>query len=662
MATSDVNLADRSGSLVESHRSFQPRVVFFHFVIALLLLVLAGGLAYQQIFRNDVHQDHQRMQSWRRTLVPGPRGDLLDREGRVLAGNGQRLSVVLYLDELQAELRREYIQIRNNYRASGDKGLPNANEMAQIARVSVVQRYLDQVNALIGREEKINRRDFDAAHFTNSMLQLPYVLIDDLEPEEFARLVERLPVNSPLQVYTSSRREYPYGASAAHVLGMVMPDPDIAAKDFPEQDLTTFKMKGTVGRDGLEKQFESTLEGEAGGSIFQVDRLGYKVKSSIKQQMPRQGQTITTSLDVDLQLAAEKKFIEMTDGKSGAVVAIEVKTGEVLALASLPNYNLNETSPRISSEKYAEIEAQGGWLDRTTHGLYPPGSTFKILVTIAGLRAGMIDPADDSINCTGVIQIGNRPFYCDRTATGFAQHGHIALREAIARSCDYYFYTQGLKMSPETIAAEARRFHLDQRTGIQLTETRGMIIPDPAWRERVRHEKWFPGDTANMSIGQGDVLVTPLEMACFAASVARGEVYTKPTLLHDPSAAPQHTESIGLSPAQRAVLLGGMEDCTTYGTADVLTKLKELRIPGLRIAGKTGTAQIGDKKTIAWFICFAPVENPEIAVAVAIEGDTPGETVGGGRYAAPVAQAVLKVWWEKKSRPAGPGVSVKAGK
>lgn len=656
MATSDINLADRSGSLVESHRSYQPRVIFFYFVIALLLLVLAGGLAYQQIFKNDAHEERQRMQSWRRTLVPGPRGDLLDREGHVLAGNGQRLSIVLYLDELQAELRREYIQVRKNYRESGDKDLPNAREMEQIARVAVVQRYLDRVNAIIGRNEKIDRQDFDADHFTSSMLLLPYVLIDDLEPDEFARLIERLPVNSPLQVYTSSRRQYPYGSAAAHVLGSVKPDPNIDAKDFPDEDLTTFRMKGTVGRDGLEKQFESVLEGEAGGAIFQVDRLGYKVKSSIQQRMPKQGKNLTTSLDIDLQLAAEKTFAKYAEDKSGAVVALDVRTGEVLVLASAPSYNLNEVSPRISTEKFAEIEEQGGWSNRAISGLYPPGSTFKILVSIAGLRAGTIDPADKSIVCTGSMLIGGRRFSCEN---GLGLHGAIALREAIAESCDVYFWTQGQKIGVEAIAAEARRFHLDRSMGIQLDETNRMIIPDPAWKKRARGESWFAGDTANMSIGQGDVLVTPLDMACFTASVARGEIYTKPTLLHDPSAAPQHSESIGLTPAQRAVLLGGMEDCTIYGTANALTKVKDLRIPGLRIAGKTGTAQITGKRNVAWFICFAPVENPEIAVAVAIEGDTAGETVGGGLYAAPVAQAVLKEWWDKKSRPANPGVSVK---
>ncbi len=654
MATSDINLADRSGSLVESHRSYQPRVIFFYFVVALLLLVLVGGLAYQQVIKGDIHHERERMQSQRRIVVPGPRGDIVDREGRVLVGNQQRLSIVLYLDELQVELRREYIRVRKNYRETGDKDLPSSEEMAQIARVSVAQHYLDQVNAIIGRDEKIDNRDFDSAHFSNQLL-LPYVLIDDLAPEEFARLVEHLPVNSPLQVYTASKRVYPYDSAAAHVIGMVKPDTSVEVEDLGGDDLKTFRMKGTVGRDGLEKEYDTLLQGEAGGAIFQVDRMGYKVKP-LQQRTPRQGKKLVTSLDIDLQLAAEASFAKYAEDKAGAVVALDVRTGEVLALASAPNYNLNEVSPRISTEKYAEIEEQGGWSNRATQGLYPPGSTFKILVSIAGMRAGTIDPDDTSIVCNGTVMVGNKRLLEEN---GTVQHGPIALREAIAESCDVYFWTQGLKTGVDVIATEARRFHLDQRTEIQLPETRGIVIPDPAWKERVLKEKWFPGDTANMSIGQGYVLVTPLDMACFAASVARGELTTKPTMLHDPQAPAQHSEPIGLTSAQRAVLLGGMEDCTISGTANYLTQYKDLRIPGLRIAGKTGTAQVSGKKNVAWFICFAPLEHPEIALAVAMEGDTAGETVGGGRYAAPIAQGVLKKWWEKKNAPTSPGISIK---
>jgi penicillin-binding protein 2 len=239
-------------------------------------------------------------------------------------------------------------------------------------------------------------------------------------------------------------------------------------------------------------------------------------------------------------------------------------------------------------------------------------------------------------------------FTCDN---GLGHHGNILLRDAIALSCDIYFYTAGTLTTVDKLAPEARRFQLDQPTGIELPgETRRAIIPDGQWKETHQHQAWYPGDTANMSIGQGYVRVTPLRMACLAASIARNEIATTPTLLHNPNAPVQHHEAIGLTPDQRAALLDGMEGCTTTGTAKILSADEGAftKIPNLRIAGKTGTAQIPDKKNIAWFICFAPLESPRIAVAVAVESDKPGESFAGGAYAAPVAQAILRRWNDKQ--------------
>jgi len=175
-----------------------------------------------------------------------------------------------------------------------------------------------------------------------------------------------------------------------------------------------------------------------------------------------------------------------------------------------------------------------------------PGSTFKILTSIAALRSGLVEADKPITECAGYIKIGDRTFVCDN---GRGHHGEVLLPDAIAKSCDIDYYTAGRLMTPSVLAAEGRRFHLHQRTGIELPhETGRMVIPDPAYKEKVIGEKWFPGDTANMSIGQGYVLVTPLEMACFAASVARNEVFTKPTLIHTPDAPTQRTESIGLTP------------------------------------------------------------------------------------------------------------------
>lgn len=644
IATAENNLADRSGSLVESRQSFDPRIVFFYFVIAALLLTLVGGLAYQQLIKTDVYHDRERVQNQRRILVPGPRGNIYDRDGRLLVGNLPRFSVVLYLDELRPEFRREYIRIRNNYRATGDKDVPNESQMSILARTSVVQRYLDHVNTILHRTERVDGKDL-SRHFARQLL-LPYPLLGDLAPEEYARLIESLPVNSPLQVYTSSTRYYPHGSAAAHTLGYVGVDRDVDSEDLPGEGLTTFTMKGSIGRDGLEKAFDEQLQGTAGGSIFLVDPSGYRVKGTIETRQPIQGKNLTTSLDLDLQLAAEEAISSFE--VMGSAVAIDVRTGEVLVMASKPDYDLASFSPFLSHAASADIEAREAWMNRAIGAFHPTGSTFKILTSIAALRAGVVNPDDIIADCEGAMRIGNRVFSCDN---GHGRHGELKLPEAIAESCDIYFWTLGLKTTAEVIAAEARRFHLDQPMGIELPgEPRRMVIPDAAWKERVVNTKWFPGDTANMSIGQGYILENPLSMACFAASVARGEVFTKPTLVHHADAPTQHTESIGLTVKQRKALFDGMEGCTVYGTAKTL-QLETQKIPGLRIAGKTGTAQIPGNKNAAWFICFAPIEHPEIAIAVMLEGDTPGEEFGGGRNAAPVAQAILRKWKEKKDRP-----------
>jgi penicillin-binding protein 2 len=640
---------ERSGSLVESKTGFDPRILAFHGIVALMLLVLVCGLAYQQLIKDALHHERERQQNERRVIVPGPRGNIYDRFGRLLVGNRPRFAVVLNLDELRPEFRREYLRILGNYKTAGERDIPDADQLEQIAHASVVQRYMDQVNSLLGRFGTVDSGRL-RSHLHRQLL-LPYTLVDDLKPEEFARLIEHLPVNSPLQVYTSNTRFYPFGAAAAHVLGYVGANEGADDEEFPGEDLTTLKIKGTVGRDGLEKQFDSQLQGEAGYTILRVDPAGYKVNPPIEHRLPVQGRSLSCSLDIDLQTAAEDVLGDVT----GAAVAMDVRTGEVLVMASEPGYDLNAFSPRLSVAAAADIEARRAWTNIALNGVYSPGSTFKIVVATAALLTGAITPEDKPADCEGSMMVGNRRFTC---GNGLEQHGRLALSDAISESCDIYFYTVGLKTSAEAIAAEARRFRLDRPTGINLPgETRRMLIPDPQWKKRARDENWTPGDTANMEIGQGDVQMTPLVMACFAASFARGELSTVPTLLHDPGRRAQHTEAIGLSRYQMAAILKGMEGATMgEGTAHILTSLDVLRVPGVRIAGKTGTAQIKRPQgelDEAWFICFAPIEDPEIAVAVAVEGDVPGETFAGGRYAVPVASAILKKYFEKRRGGAG---------
>jgi len=635
---------ERSGSLVDSKTGFDPRILAFYGIVALMLLVLACGLGYQQIYRGAIHHEEERQQNERRVIVPGPRGNIFDRNGKLLVGNRPRFAVVLYLDELRAEFRKEFIRIRNNYRLTGDQDLPTSAQLERIAHVSVVKRYMDQVNEFLGRSEVVDGAGLQR-HLERQLL-LPYTLVDDLKPEEFARLIEHLPVNSPLQVYTSNTRYYPYADAAAHTLGYVGTNEGANDEEFPGEGLTTLKMKGSIGRDGLEKQFDALLQGEAGYTILRVDPSGYKVNPPIESRVPIQGHSLTTSLDIDIQQAAEDAIGDET----GAAVAMDVRTGEVLAMASRPGYDLNVFSPHLTAAAAADIETRKAWTNSALNGVYAPGSTFKILVSTAALLNGAVTPEDMPADCEGVMMVGNRRFTCEN---GNGRHGELKLPDAITVSCDIYFYTVGLRTGVDAIAAEARRFHLDRPTGIELPgETHRMLIPDPAWKLKERDEAWSLGDTANMAIGQGFVGETPLTMACFAASFARDEVWTKPTLLHDPNRREQHSERTGLSAAQRSAILKGMLGCTSDpgGTAAPVFNLPDQRVPGVEIAGKTGTAQITrpqGKVDEAWFICFAPIDNPQIALAIAVDGPV-GESFGGGIEAAPIASAILRKYFEKK--------------
>ncbi|HEY3754579.1 MAG TPA: penicillin-binding transpeptidase domain-containing protein [Opitutaceae bacterium] len=642
--------------LVEAREAIDYRIRVFHFIVAGLLVILAGGLAYRQLIQTGYYDQSERQQTQRRILLPGPRGNIYDRNHRLLVGNRPRFSAVVYLDGLQDEFRKEAMSIRSNYRASGESDV-TWGQVEEIARYTVVQRYFDQANLILHRNQTLDPKELKM-HFQQQLL-VPFPLFDDLTGDEFARLLESLPVRSPIQLAVNNVRTYPYGSAASHVLGYVVSVDNVNAGDFPGADLQTLRLKGTEGADGLEKVFDARLQGHPGGVIYRVDPSGYKVNPPLQQRMPRPGEDLVTSLDINVQLAAEHALDQFSADNqmpnlAAAAVAIDVRTGEVLALASKPDYDLNKF-PRDPAA-VADVQARHAWTDTAVAARYHPGSTFKLLVSIAGLRSGRLDPADESVDCDGRTRIGNRWFGCDN---GDGRHGRQELPEAIADSCDIYFYLHGLAIGPEIITDEARRMHLDGKTGIELPgEVRARVANVPKLKGE---NAWHDGDTAEISIGQGPIDETPIAMACFVASVARGETYTKPTLLHDPNRPDQHTEAIGLSDQQLGLIRKGMEEVISYkgetnhGTADLL-QLPVYRIPGITLAGKTGTATLEDRTDAAWFVCYAPADHPRVAVVVQVKGDKPGENFQGGVMAAPLAIPILRAYFAKPGEPV-PGVT-----
>jgi penicillin-binding protein 2 len=614
------------------------RLVLLYGVAATLCTLLLGGMAWQQLWRFPEHREAEARQNYRRILTPGPRGNIFDREGRLLVGNRPVFNAVISLNDraVRAEFRQEYRQRAEELRsmqAHVDRLRLNVE-----SRRAVVQRYLDELNALLGRDDKVDSRELER-HFSKSLL-LPFTLMSDLAPEEYARLIEQIPVDSSIQVITGSSRFYPYGSAACHVLGYVSNTRELDTADVPGEDLLTFHFEGKVGRSGLERIFDEHLQGRSGGEVWSVDPGGYQYEQ-IAYRSPEQGNDLLTTLDLDLQQTAERALA----GRSGAVVALEIQTGEVLAMASLPGYDLNELSPFISFAVDERIREEGGWLNRATQGLYPPGSTYKIVTAVAGLRVGVIDD-HTVIDCPGYFIVGRRTARCHR----HSGHGQENLIEAIRDSCNVFFYDRSLAMGIQALVEESERFGLAEATGIELLgETRNMLVPSPAWKARRFYgEGWFSGDTVNMAIGQGYLLVTPLQVASLVASVARSEYRTHPTLVLSRGLreARPATRPIELSPDQMELILEGMRQAGRTGTARLAA-----HNTGTTVAGKTGTAQVrkdGQPTTLAWFMGFAPADAPTIAIAVLLEGVPEERNIGGGSDAAPVAAAVIRRYIEKQ--------------
>ena len=326
----------------------------------------------------------------------------------------------------------------------------------------------------------------------------------------------------------------------------------------------------------------------------------------------------------------------------GAAVLLDVKTGEILTLASKPNYNLEELSPRISQLTYDKIERKEAWLPRAWHPGYCPASPFKLVTAVAALRAKVVTPIEELI-CDGIYKGMECHCYPGR-------HGPMNLRSAEAQSCNIYFFQIAERLGEKLLISEAKSFGMNQSPDIQLPRLRNSPnVPDPDWKKKSVGEKWALEDTFNVAIGQGGLRQSPLQMACFAAALANQNRIFKPKLIKSDSGLPHEvsTEPIGLSNEDMNAIIGGMHDATIKGTA------KRCKIEGIDVAGKTGTAQWRNHNmqlNLAWFIGFAPVQNPEVAIAVLIEGILPQDHIQGGLTATPVAKEILQAYFNKKNK------------
>lgn len=667
--------------------AWRLRAVFFFFCAG--FVYVAVGLSYRQLVQNESLTEKSDNQGQRVVILPPSRGKIFDRNGYVLVDNRVRWSVKADLLALQPEFRKEYLALLKKEKERFPERRPDYDQLQQTARLNVLNAWLTKIWFVIDStnqkaakgtakvkstpdlhpEERMVHPDTLRKHL-NERRALLFPLILDLAfpnsghavtSEEgnrsVARFIEQFPVQGPITLEADMVRSYPNGKLASHVLGYVR-DTDILKGQLDDElvekfaNLQKLGYTGKKGADGIEATYNEVLSGHSGWEHWTKTSSGYN-KERLEAKPPKQGADVALSLDTKIQKSAEEALAKIVDSQGkplpAAAVMLDVNTGEILALASQPSFDPNEMADRVTQAYFDQVNSEGGWLNRSTQGLYAPGSTFKLITATAGMRAGKID-WDDILDCGPSYMVGGRAFP-EHDPVGY---GQVDLEKMLAVSCNVWNYQVGLKTGPENLAKEARRFGLDapllqkpsehnnhSTTELPNPATR-MVVPDRAYKQRIAGEPWTDGDTANTSIGQGYLLTTPLHMACLIASIARGETRTTPSIIHDPGRDGRHAgaEPIGLNTQQLNALREGMLRCVEEGTA------KSVRIPGLPYAAKTGTSEYfkkGEKAHLAWIIGYAPADNPVVAFCVLVEGQLDTST-WGGKTAGPVARDMILAW------------------
>lgn len=473
----------------------------------------------------------------------------------------------------------------------------------------------------------------------------PVILKEGLTFNEVAFIEARLSDFPELSVSTTFIRNYVYGEVASHMLGYLG---RITKKQWKEMREQGIPQDAMIGQWGVEALYDSSLRGVFGKKIIEVDALQREIRV-LKEIPPQKGSDIRLSIDINLQ----KRIEESYDGRGGAFIAVNPLSGEVLALGSLPSFDPNKFSKGIDLDYWNDLNSdpEKPLLNRVFQSQYPPGSVFKIITAIAALEDGVIKPSF-RVNCGGSYAVESKVFRCWKKEG----HGTVDLRKAIIESCDVYFYELGRRVGIDRIAEYARRLGLDSYTGVKLVSEKKGIIPDTSWKMRVRKEPWYLGETAIASIGQGYVSVTPAQLVRMISAIANGGELLPLQILKNEGFGgngPDNnfTNNTGISKETidfiRDALRGVIEDDRGTGV--------RARINGVSVAGKTGTAQVVSKiidserlpkrlRDHAWFVSFAPVENPEIAIAVLVEHGG-----HGGSAAAPIARNALESFLLKDS-------------
>jgi len=576
------------------------KIAIFQYLVVVVFIFLVSGFWKLQVQNPDVYSEAAERNRIKSTPILAPRGKFLDRDGRVIVDNKASYSLLLNRDQIKWE------------------HLPAIAEALQL-----------DYGDLAG---KIRR-----------MGSTPQIIIkDQLTRDEIAFVESHRDANTfpEMELIKAWRRQYPQDGFAAHVIGYVG---EISESELNSAAFIDYHQGDIIGKDGLERQYDHALRGVDGKQRVMVDNMG-RERQIAEPQPAVPGKDLQLTIDLDLQAVAE---LAMED-KRGAVVALDPRTGEVLAMVSRPTFDPNKFTGRISRTDWNEIanDPYKPLMNRATQAEFAPGSTFKPFVALAGLESGVIDD-ETEFHCPGGASFYGHYFACWRQKQG--GHGKISLHRAIAQSCDVYFYNVANRLGIDRLAHYAELAGFGHKTGIDLPNERESTMPSSHWKMRMFRQKWYAGETISVGIGQGAVTVSPLELAAAEGGLAvRGKWY-KPHLLK--STAPILMRSGNLHSENLEDVVYGM-----YGVVNEGGTGRVAQLPNIKVCGKTGTAQLASNQLLkgtklgqsmkdnAWFVGFAPEEAPEIVVVALFENGEHGDR------AAPIVRDVLKAYFDKKAR------------
>ncbi len=590
--------------MTTSVREREKRDVRYRIVTALVGIgfgLVGLALLRLQIVEHDQYLELAKENRVRLEVLRAPRGSIYDRNGVLLADSAPSFSIVFQ---------------------------PFPAESVEANRVVNGSEWLARVASLVRSDTAEVRRLVRASNRggqSSSLLRdAPFAVIATVEETK-----SDLP---GIEVQVEPIRRYPNGSMAAHLLGYAGEINDVELDSLESQG---YRNGDLIGRSGIERRYEEWLRGADGAEYVVVNAMGKRVTAYAEEPRrdPVPGRDLVLTIDIKVQRAMETAMAEVA---RGAGVAIDPRDGSVLALVSRPAYDPNEFSHGLSSARWKELTSGGAnpLLNRAIQGAYPPGSTFKIVSMVAALRAGIATPETHLAPCYGHYTFGGRTFLCWK----HAGHGSLDFIGALQHSCDVYFYQIGPTLGLPRLESTARDFGLGERTGVDLPQERSGLVPSPAWYDkRWGVGKWRKGLLLNLAIGQGELLCTPLQLALMAAEAGTSGHAVRPHVVREIRGErkfsiekPKHS-GIGAPENVWAAVreaLGRVVDAGT-GTA--------ARLPGIRVAGKTGTAQNPHGEDHALFVCYAPAEAPTIAMAFVIENSG-----HGGSVAAPIAAQVLR--------------------